>query len=123
MDLIEIQKIIYDKLKELKYPVVDDFVLYQETTPPYIQLSSLYISENNTKVEEGLYVEQYINIYSDYRGKKEILDIAQEVCEVMNFRTDSIYVKEDRKSIILDIDKNNNRFYHAVLIFKIYIQE
>jgi hypothetical protein len=123
MDLIEIQKIIYDKLKELKYPVVDDFVLYQETTPPYIQLSSLYISENNTKVEEGLYVEQYINIYSDYRGKKEILEIAQEVSEVMNFRTDSIYVKEDRKSIILDIDKNNNRFYHAVLIFKIYIQE
>lgn len=123
MDLIEIQKIIYDKLKELKYPVVDDFVLYQETTPPYIQLSSLYISENNTKVEEGLYVEQYINIYSDYRGKKEILEIAQEVSEVMNFRTDSIYVKEDRKSIILDTDKNNNRFYHAVLIFKIYIQE
>lgn len=123
MDLIEIQKIIYDKLKELKYPVVDDFVLYQETPPPYIQLSSLYISENNTKVEEGLYVEQYINIYSDYRGKKEILEIAQEVSEVMNFRTDSIYVKEDRKSIILDTDKNNNRFYHAVLIFKIYIQE
>lgn len=123
MDLIEVQKIIYDKISELKYPVVDDFVLYQETTPPYIQLSSLYISENNTKVEEGLYVEQYINIYSDYRGKKEILEIAQEVSEVMNFRTDSIYVKEDRKSIILDTDKNNNRFYHAVLIFKIYIQE
>ena len=33
----------------------------------------------------------------------------------------TIYIKEDRKTIMLDMDKNGNRFYHAVLIFNLHI--
>ena len=138
VDLIQVQKLVYDRLSTLEYPVVDEFTLYQEVEPPYIQLGSLYISDNNTKNSEHMVVQQYINIYSAYAGKKEILEISQAVSEVMKDKmeyatnyidinnnlkdvTYSIYIKEDRKTIMLDMDKNNNRFYHAVLIFNLHI--
>lgn len=125
IDLIEIQKLIYDRLKTLPYSVVDEFTLYQEVEPPFVQLGSLYMEDNNTKNSEGMIATQYINIYSTYRGKKEILEISQAVSNVMKNRmkydTYSIYIKEDRKTIMLDTDKNDNRFYHAVLIFNLHI--
>ena len=138
IDLIKVQKLVYDRLNTLEYPVVDEFTLYQEVEPPFIQLGSLYISDNNTKNSEHMVVQQYINIYSAYAGKKEILEISQAVSEVMKDKmeyatnyidinnnlkdvTYSIYIKEDRKTIMLDMDKNNNRFYHAVLIFNLHI--
>ena len=138
IDLIKVQKLVYDKLSTLEYPVVDEFTLYQEVEPPFIQLGSLYINDTNTKNSEHMIVQQYINIYSAYAGKKEILEISQAVSEVMKDKmeyatnyidinnnlkdvTYSIYIKEDRKTIMLDMDKNGNRFYHAVLIFNLHI--
>lgn len=138
IDLIEIQKLVYDRLSTLEYPVVDEFTLYQEVEPPFIQLGSLYINDTNTKNSEHMIVQQYINIYSAYAGKKEILEISQAVSEVMKDKmeyatnyidinnnlkdvTYSIYIKEDRKTIMLDMDKNGNRFYHGVLIFNLHI--
>lgn len=128
VDLIKIQKLIFDKISQLSYSIVDDFALYQETNTPYIQLSNLYIDNDNTKNTEGLEVEQYINVYSSYKGKKEILQIVQAISSVMNGNANitnenySIYIEEDTKTIMLDFDENGNRFYHAVLIFRIHIQ-
>ena len=125
IDLIKVQKLVYDRLNTLEYPVVDEFTLYQEVEPPFIQLGSLYINDTNTKNSEHMIVQQYINIYSAYAGKKEILEISQAVSEVMKnemvYEEYTIYIKEDRKTIMLDMDKNDNRFYHAVLIFNLHI--
>ena len=125
IDLIKVQKLVYDRLSTLEYPVVDEFTLYQEVEPPFIQLGSLYINDTNTKNSEHMVVQQYINIYSAYAGKKEILEISQAVSEVMKdkmvYEEYTIYIKEDRKTIMLDMDKNDNRFYHAVLIFNLHI--
>lgn len=139
IDLIEVQKLVFDRLSTLNCPVVDEFVLYGETKTPYVQLGSLYIEDNNTKNSEHMEMIQYINIYSTYIGKKEILEISQAVSNVMKkdrieYETTyidskgnlqevvySIYIDEDRKSILLDTDKNGNRFYHAVLIFNLHI--
>lgn len=125
IDLIQVQKLIYDRISTLEYPIVDEFTLYEETEPPFIQLGSLYINDNNTKNSEGMVVQQYINIYSAYAGKKEILEISQAVSNIMKnnmvYEGYTIYIKEDRKTIILDMDKNDNRFYHAVLIFNLHI--
>ena len=129
---------VYERLSQLPYSVVDDYVLYQEVEPPFVQLSSLYIENDNTKNTDGLEVEQYINIYSTYKGKKEVLEISQEVSELMkekmeyttNYvdienrmqeKTYSIYIEEDRKTIMIDMDGNGNKFYHAVLIFRLKI--
>ena len=138
IDLIQIQKMVYERLSQLPYSVVDDYVLYQEVEPPFVQLSSLYIENDNTKNTDGLEVEQYINIYSTYKGKKEVLEISQEVSELMKEKMEyttnyvdienrmqekiySIYIEEDRKTIMMDMDGNGNKFYHAVLIFRLKI--
>ena len=126
MDLLEVQRIIYERISLLNYTIVDDFALYQEANTPYIQLSSLYINDDNTKNTEGMVVEQYISVYSSYKGKKEILEITQEISNIMKDRMTnedySIYIEEDRKTIMLDFDNNGNKFYHAILIFRLYIQ-
>lgn len=139
MDLIEIQKILYDRLSECSYSVVDDYILYSEIEPPFIQLSSLYIDTDDTKVENGLEVECYINVYSTYQGKKEILEIIQEVNNKLsdyettysttiinrenNLKnvTYNIYIVRDRATVMLDVDKHGNKFYKGVLLFVVHI--
>lgn len=126
MDLLEVQRIIYERISLLNYTIVDDFAIYQQANTPYIQISDLYINDDNTKNTEGMVVEQYISVYSSYKGKKEILEITQQINEIMKDRVTnedySIYIEKDRRTIMLDFDNNGNKFYHAVLIFRLYIQ-
>lgn len=129
MNLSDIQKLIYEKMTQLRYPVLDDYALYEEAEPPYVILSDLVLVENNTKNTDGMIAQQYVNIYSTYQGKKEILDIIQEVGEVMNFSDGSVYTKQGTTTIMGETsnqglfvsDRKYDRFYHAVMIFKIYI--
>ena len=131
MNLSDIQKLIYEKMTQLRYPILDDYALYDQAEPPYIILSDLVLVENNTKNTDGMVVQQYINIYSTYQGKKEILDIVQEVGEAMNFSEDSIYTKQGKTTIMSNTgnqglfasDKKYDKYYQAVMIFKIYINK
>ena len=84
IDLIKVQKFIFDRISQLSYTIVDDFAIYEQAKTPYIQLSNLYIDNDNTKNTEGMVIQQYINVYSRYKGKKEILQIAQAISSVMN---------------------------------------
>lgn len=126
IDLIKVQKFIFDRISQLSYTIVDDFAIYEQAKTPYIQLSNLYIDNDNTKNTEGMVIQQYINVYSRYKGKKEILQIAQAISSVMNGKAKieeySVYIEEDTKTIMLDFDNNGNIFYHSVMIFKIHIQ-
>jgi len=126
IDLIKVQKFIFDRISQLSYTIVDDFAIYEQAKTPYIQLSNLYIDNDNTKNTEGMVIQQYINVYSNYKGKKEILQIAQAISSVMNGKAEieeySVYIEEDTKTIMLDFDNNGNIFYHSVMIFKIHIQ-
>mgnify|MGYP006396588435 FL=1 len=126
VDLIKVQKFIFDRISQLSYTIVDDFAIYEQAKTPYIQLSNLYIDNDNTKNTEGMVIQQYINVYSSYKGKKEILQIAQAISSVMNGKAEieeySVYIEEDTKTIMLDFDNNGNIFYHSVMIFKIHIQ-
>jgi hypothetical protein len=126
IDLIKVQKFIFDRISQLSYTIVDDFAIYEQAKTPYIQLSNLYIDNDNTKNTEGMVIQQYINVYSSYKGKKEILQIAQAISSVMNGKAEieeySVYIEEDTKTIMLDFDNNGNIFYHSVMIFKIHIQ-
>ncbi len=129
MNLSDIQKLIYEKMTQLKYPVLDDYALYDQAEPPYVILSDLVLVDNDTKTTDGIIAQQYVNIYSTYQGKKEILDIVQEVGEIMNFSTDSVYTKQGKTTIMGETsnqglfvsDRKYDKFYHAVMIFKIYI--
>jgi hypothetical protein len=131
IDLLEIQKMIFERMSQLEYTIIDEFSNYQEARMPYIELSSLYINENNTKNTDGIVVDQYVNAYSAYKGKKEILEMIQKISNIMKFRTDNLYVEQLTTTIKMDSDvkgtifsdDTGNDYYHAVLIFKIFVYD
>ena len=115
------------------YPVVD-YIEFGEMEPPFIRLGNLYFDENSVKNGEGVKAQQYVNIYSTYSGKKEIIQIMDEVNRVIdniNIEGHQVRIKKGHVSlslakdqlgsIHLRMDKNNNKFYHTIMEFDIYI--
>ena len=76
--------------------------------------------------------ELYVNVVSAYRGRKEVLDLIDEVNELMknDMSTDDyfIYVRQGRHAVMQKKDEvgwgknDNNVFYHAALNYDIYIK-
>ena len=148
INYLDIQEAIWNAVSSIQwYPVVD-YIEFGEMEPPFIRLGNLYFDENSVKNGEGVKAQQYINIYSTYSGKKEILEMMDEVNRSMvNIKNIDIahidsnmnvtverhdvhvkkghisinLAKDQLGSIHLRMDKNNNKFYHAVMVFDIYI--
>ena len=131
---IEIQEAIWRTMNTItKYPVLD-YVEFDSVNPPIIRLGNLYFDDNSVKNNEGIKAQQYINIYSTYSGKKEAIEMMDIVDKAMKSLTIDghdvrvkqgnlrLYVDKDRfSSIFQRMDRNNNKFYHAVLVYDIYI--
>ena len=134
INFIKVQEAIWEAMNTItNYPVLD-YVEFDSINPPIIRLGNLYFDDNSVKNNEGIRVQQYINIYSTYSGKKEAIEMMDEVNRAMktvaidghqvdvkqgNLR---LYVDKDRTgSIFQRMDRNNNKFYHAVLVYDIYI--
>ena len=134
INFIKVQEAIWEAVNTItKYPVLD-YVEFDSINPPIIRLGNLYFDDNSVKNNEGIKVQQYINIYSTYSGKKEAIEMMDEVNRAMktvaidghdvrvkqgNLR---LYIDKDRTgSIFQRMDRNNNKFYHAVLVYDIYI--
>ena len=134
INFIKVQEAIWEAVNTItKYPVLD-YVEFDSINPPIIRLGNLYFDDNSVKNNEGIKAQQYINIYSTYSGKKEAIEMMDEVNRAMktvaidghqvdvkqvNLR---LYVDKDRTgSIFQRMDRNNNKFYHAVLVYDIYI--
>ena len=134
INFIKVQEAIWEAMNTItNYPVLD-YVEFDSINPPIIRLGNLYFDDNSVKNNEGIKVQQYINIYSTYSGKKDAIEMMDEVNRAMktvaidghqvdvkqgNLR---LYVDKDRTgSIFQRMDRNNNKFYHAVLVYDIYI--
>lgn len=126
IDLSKVYQIIWGNISKLKYDVVD-YIPYDSILYPYVQVGGLYTNDDNTKNTEGLSCELYINVYSAYKGRKEILEIINKVNESMNKSMSndeySIFVRQGRHSVIQDVDRDKNNYYHAVLIYEINIEK
>ena len=134
INFIDIQEAIWNTISTItKYPVLD-YVEFDSVNPPIIRLGNIYFDDNSVKNNEGIKVQQYVNIYSTYSGKKEAIEMMDEVDKAMKSLTIDghdvrvkqgnlrIYVDKDRTgSIFQRMDRNNNKFYHAVLVYDIYI--
>ena len=134
INFIDIQEAIWNAISTItKYPVLD-YVEFDSVNPPIIRLGNIYFDDNSVKNNEGIKVQQYVNIYSTYSGKKEAIEMMDEVDKAMkSFTIDGhevrvkqgnlrVYVDKDRTgSIFQRMDRNNNKFYHAVLVYDIYI--
>ena len=134
INYLDIQEAIWKAVSSIQwYPVVD-YIEFDEMEPPFIRLGNLYFDDNGVKNGEGVKVQQYVNIYSTYSGKKEIIQMMDEVNRVMdniNIEGHQVRIKKGHMSlslakdqlgsIHLRMDKNNNKFYRAVMVFDIYI--
>lgn len=134
INFIDIQGAIWNAISTItKYPVLD-YVEFDSVNPPIIRLGNIYFDDNSVKNNEGIKVQQYVNIYSTYSGKKEAIEMMDEVDKAMKSLTIDghdvrvkqgnlrVYVDKDRTgSIFQRMDRNNNKFYHAVLVYDIYI--
>ena len=134
INFIDIQEAIWNAISTItKYPVLD-YVEFDSVNPPIIRLGNIYFDDNSVKNNEGIKVQQYVNIYSTNSGKKEAIEMMDEVDKAMKSLTIDghevrvkqgnlrVYVDKDRTgSIFQRMDRNNNKFYHAVLVYDIYI--
>ena len=133
INLIQVQQAVWNNLTTIPYTVVD-YIEFDSIEPPFIQLGKIYIDDESVKNNEGIKCQQYINIYSNYSGKKELLEMVDAVSEKMtalSIEGYAVYVKQGTTTVMIDKDKfssifqrtdrNNNEFYHAVLKFDIHI--
>lgn len=134
INLIDIQESIWNALSTIAEYTVVDYIEFDSIVPPFIRLGNLYFDDNSLKNNEGIKAQQYINIYSTYSGKKEIINMMDRVNEaIKNVRIEGhqVYVKQGHLSLGLTkdqtgsifqrLDRNNNKYYHAVLVYDIYI--
>ena len=148
INYLDIQEAVWNAISSINKYTVVDYIGFDEIEPRFIRLGTLYFDDNSVKNSEGVKAQQYINIYSTYSGKKEILEMMDEVSRSMaNIKNiDITYIdnnmnmtvkrhdvhvkrghisinlaKDQLGSIHLRMDKNNNKFYHAVMVFDIYI--
>ena len=148
INYLDIQEAVWNAISSINKYTVVDYIEFDGIEPPFIRLGNLYFDDNSVKNGEGVKAQQYINIYSTYSGKKEILEMMDEVSRSMaNIKNiDITYIdnnmnmtvkrhnvhikrghisinlaKDQLGSIDLRMDKNNNKFYHAVMVFDIYI--
>ena len=64
INFIKVQEAIWEAMNTItKYPVLD-YVEFDSINPPIIRLGNLYFDDNSVKNNEGIKVQQYINIYS-----------------------------------------------------------
>ena len=134
INYLDIQEAIWKAVSSINRYKVVDYIEFDEIEPPFIRLGNLYFDENSVKNGEEVKAQQYINSDSTYSGKKEIIQMMDEVNRVMdniNIEGHQVRIKKGHMSlslakdqlgsIHLRMDKNNNKFYRAVMVFDIYI--
>ena len=134
ISFVDIQDGVWKAISKItKYTVVD-YIEFDSIDPPLIRLGNIYFDDDSVKNNEGVKAQVYVNIYSTYSGKKEILDMMDEVNKAMEEvivdghqvrikqGSSRLFVDKDRfSSIFQRMDRNNNKFYHAVLVYNLYI--
>ena len=134
ISFVDIQEGVWNAISKItKYTVVD-YIEFDSIDPPLIRLGNIYFDDDSVKNNEGVKAQVYVNIYSTYSGKKEILDMMDEVNKAMKEvivdghqvrikqGSSRLFVDKDRfSSIFQRMDRNNNKFYHAVLVYDLYI--
>ena len=134
ISFVDIQDGVWKDISKItKYTVVD-YIEFESIDPPLIRLGNIYFDDDSVKNNEGIKAQVYVNIYSTYSGKKEILDMMDEVNKAMEEvivdghqvrikqGSSRLFVDKDRfSSIFQRMDRNNNKFYHAVLVYDLYI--
>jgi hypothetical protein len=77
-----VQKAVFKQLKAVSCPIYDD--VPKSAKFPYIRYDSENIESDKTKTTDGAIHTVYLNVFSQYRGYKEVKTIASEVISKLN---------------------------------------
>lgn len=121
---IELQEKLYALLSTLSYPVYDD--VPKNAKCPYIKLGVNRGGDNSTKTNLAYKDYQYIDVFSEYRGKKEVMQIMKQVNDLLQNKTITLENEQAflylSSSEILEQKDAEGKYYHGILIYRIETQ-
>ena len=109
LDLNKYQALVFAKLKELEIEVEVYDKIPANAKFPFIVLSDFTISDDLIKDYECLAIEQKLEIWSDYAGKKEINRILHDVYESI--------------TELHGIEIENNKVFDSIYLMPSTVQE
>lgn len=125
-NILTIQSELYKQLSTLNIPVYD--YIPTDAKMPYIKLGYMNMKDYSVKTAAGIQVNQYIDIFSDYKGQKETREIMHQIMDKMqqfDKENNDLYISLSNTEILEEQDKeqsvNNTpkgNIYHGVLIYK-----
>lgn len=125
-NILTIQSELYKQLSSLNIPVYD--YIPTDAKMPYIKLGYMNMKDYSVKTAAGIQVNQYIDIFSNYKGQKETREIMHQIIEKMqqfDKENNDLYISLSNTEILEEQDKeqsvNNTpkgNIYHGVLIYK-----
>jgi hypothetical protein len=121
---VELQEKLYALLSTLSYPVHDD--VPKGTKCPYIKLGTNRGNDNSNKTNLAYKDYQYIDVFSEYRGKKEVMQIMKQVNDLLQNKTITLENMQAflylNSSEILEQKDAEGKYYHGILIYRIETQ-
>lgn len=121
---IELQEKLYALLSTLSYPVYDD--VPKNAKCPYIKLGTNRGNDNSNKTNLAYKDYQYIDVFSEYRGKKEVMQIMKQVNDLLQNKTITLENMQAflylSSSEILEQKDAEGKYYHGILIYRIETQ-
>ena len=118
------QKLLYLALKKTGYKVFDEVPI--DETLPLITISDYVLSEGDMK-SNGYKIQQQIDLYSQYEGKKQVNEMVASVLkEVKNICDTGINDSYFVGFVILlesEISRMEDGLYVANLKFEIHLEE
>ena len=117
------QKLLYLALKKTGYKVFDEVPI--DETLPLITISDYVLSEGDMK-SDGYIIQQQIDLYSQYEGKKQVNEMVASVLkEVKNICDTGINESYFVGFVILlesEISRMEDGLYVANLKFEIHLE-
>ena len=119
----EYQRIIYNQLIQTGYKVFDE--VPADESLPVVTISDYTLTEGETKNDDYI-IQQRIDVYSQYDGKKEINEMISQIIykvkEAMYVEINEDYVLGYIKLEDSQIMRLEDGLYVANLVFKINIE-
>ena len=118
------QKLLYLALKKTGYKVFDEVPI--DETLPLITISDYVLSEGDMK-SDGYIIQQQIDLYSQYEGKKQVNEMVASVLkEVKDICDTGINISYFIGFVTLlesEISRMEDGLYVANLKFEIHLEE
>ena len=118
------QKLLYSALKKTGYKVFDEVPI--DETLPLITISDYVLSEGDMK-SDGYIIQQQIDLYSQYEGKKQVNEMVASVLkEVKNICDTGINESYFIGFVTLlesEVSRMEDGLYVANLKFEIHLEE